>query len=57
MNPFQNRRLGGTSLELPLLGFGGAPLGELFEKVPEERSLKILNEAYNSGIRFYDTAP
>ena len=57
MNPFQNRRLGGTSLELPLLGFGGAPLGELFEKVPEERSLEILNEAYSSGIRYYDTAP
>ena len=57
MDPFQTRRLGNTSVELPQFGFGGAPLGELFEKVEEEQSSETLNAAYSSGIRYFDTAP
>ena len=30
MNPFETRKLGKTAVELPQLGFGSAPLGELF---------------------------
>ena len=57
MNPLDTRYLGKTGLKLPLLGFGGAPLGELFKKVSLSQAEETINQAYDSGIRFYDTAP
>ena len=57
MNPLDKRCLGKTGVELPLLGFGGAPLGELFKKVEFLQVEETLNQAYEIGIRYYDTAP
>jgi D-threo-aldose 1-dehydrogenase len=57
MNPFETRLLGNTGIKIPLLGFGGAPLGELFEIVEHKQAVETLDEAYASGIRYYDTAP
>jgi D-threo-aldose 1-dehydrogenase len=57
MNPFQDRRPGNISVEVPLIGFGDAHLGELFEKVYEAQSSATLKTPYSSGIHFYDTAP
>ena len=57
MNPLDNRFLGKTGVKLPILGFGGAPLGELFKKVSLPQTENTLNQAYESGIRYYDTAP
>ncbi|SVD65921.1 uncharacterized protein METZ01_LOCUS418775, partial [marine metagenome] len=57
MNPLDKRCLGKTGVELPLLGFGGAPLGELFKKVSLPQAEETLNQAYDSGMRYYDTAP
>ena len=57
MNPLDKRLLGKTGLKLPLLGFGGAPLGGLFKKVSLRHTEETLNQAYDSGIRYYDTAP
>ena len=57
MDPFATRRLGTTDCHLPLLGFGGAPLGELFTRVTEEDATSTLNASWDSGIRYYDTAP
>jgi D-threo-aldose 1-dehydrogenase len=39
------------------LGFGGAPLGGLFESVREEDARAALEAAYAAGIRYFDTAP
>ena len=57
MNHLNKRFLGKTGLKLPLLGFGGAPLGELYKKVSLIQAEKTLYQAYDSGIRYYDTAP
>ena len=57
MNKLPLRKVGQTSLELPILGFGGAPLGELFERVSETQSRQTLESAWSAGIRYYDTAP
>ena len=57
MNPFDTKILGKTGVKTPLLGFGGAPLGELFEKVEHRQAVETLKEAYAAGIRYYDTAP
>ena len=51
MNHLDKRFLGETGVKLPLLGFGGAPLGELFKKVELSQAEETLNQAYDSGIR------
>ena len=56
MNKLPLRQLGQTNLSLPILGFGGAPLGELFERVSETQSHETL-ATWSVGIRHYDTAP
>ena len=40
-----------------LIGFGGAPLGDLFTVVPDSDAEATLNAAWDNGIRYYDTAP
>src|ERR1700741_3943498 len=39
------------------LGFGGAPLGNLFAAIAEDDALKLVRHAYDRGIRYFDTAP
>lgn len=51
------RKVGNTTLELPVFGFGAAHLGELYGKVDEATSQATLNAAWDAGIRYYDTAP
>ena len=57
MSEIPKRRLGRTELHVSEVGFGSAPLGELFEKVSEAGARATLESAWNSGIRYYDTAP
>jgi D-threo-aldose 1-dehydrogenase len=57
MNPTETRKLGNTGVELTQLGFGTAPLGELFFKVDELTAAATLQAAWDAGIRYYDTAP
>jgi D-threo-aldose 1-dehydrogenase len=51
------RRVGQTALEVGILGLGGAPLGDFYEKIPEEQALATIEAAYRAGIRLYDTSP
>lgn len=39
------------------LGFGGAPLGNMFEAVDEDTAEGALEAAWATGVRFFDTAP
>lgn len=39
------------------LGFGTAPLGNMFRAIPEEEALATVDAAWESGIRYFDTAP
>jgi len=47
----------GASLSFSELGFGSAPIGNLYAAVPEARSTATLEAAWDAGIRYYDTAP
>jgi L-galactose dehydrogenase len=49
-------RLGRTELEVSRLGFGTAPLGELFGAVDEFAAIAVVHEALDLGISFFDTA-
>ena len=57
MKPIASRPLGQTGVKLPALGFGGAPLGELFQRIDEDDAQEMLRAAWSSGIRYFDTAP
>jgi D-threo-aldose 1-dehydrogenase len=39
------------------LGFGGAPLGNMFEVVDEGTAEAALTAAWETGVRYFDTAP
>jgi D-threo-aldose 1-dehydrogenase len=39
------------------LGFGGAPLGNMFDVVDEATAQAALTAAWDSGVRYFDTAP
>jgi D-threo-aldose 1-dehydrogenase len=51
------RRVGRTSLDLPVFGMGTAHVGELYGPVPEPESQATFDAAWAAGVRFYDTAP
>ncbi|MFF9428556.1 aldo/keto reductase [Streptomyces sp. NPDC004288] len=39
------------------LGFGTAPLGNMFRAIPEDEALATVEAAWDQGIRLYDSAP
>ena len=54
---FARRSVGGTGLTVPTLGFGGAPLGGLFDAVSKAQAEATLREAFKAGMTYVDTAP
>src|SRR5437762_2592140 len=55
--PLPLRTLGRTGLSVSALGFGSAPLGNLYRAVSESDAQETLDTAIKLGIRFFDTAP
>jgi D-threo-aldose 1-dehydrogenase len=53
----QRRGLGQTAIEVAALGFGGNVLGILYGTVDEAAALDTVAAAYETGVRFFDTAP
>ncbi|GKS14982.1 D-threo-aldose 1-dehydrogenase [Paenibacillus chitinolyticus] len=39
------------------LGFGTAPLGNMYRNIPEEEAMATVDAAWESGVRYFDTAP
>lgn len=39
------------------LGFGAAPLGNMFRDIPEQEALATVEAAWTAGIRYFDNAP
>ena len=46
-----------TRLRASPLGFGGAPLGNLFRAVSDDAAAALVAHAYDAGVRYFDTAP
>jgi len=47
----------GNELTFTQLGFGSAPLGNLYRAIGDDEAQAILNLAWTGGVRYYDTAP
>ena len=57
VNPADTRDLGRSGLEVTQLGYGAAPLGDLFVTVGEAEAQAALSAAWDAGVRYFDTAP
>ena len=57
MNPLETMKIGSTGLEVARIGLGGAPMGGLFTDVASKDAFGILKTAYESGMKYFDTAP
>ena len=47
----------GAELSFTELGFGAAPLGNLYRPMTEKEARATLDAAWTAGCRYYDTAP
>lgn len=43
--------------KLPTLGFGAAPLGNLYRPMTDGEAQALLQSAWDDGLRYFDTAP
>jgi D-threo-aldose 1-dehydrogenase len=57
MQPDTKVKFGRVDLEVTAFGFGTAPIGNIFREIDEETSDGMIQEAWNTGVRYYDTAP
>jgi L-galactose dehydrogenase len=53
----QYRQLGRTGLTVSAVGFGTAPLGELFGAVDENQAIAVVRKALDAGVTFFDSSP
>jgi len=57
VNHMARRRIARTALEVPVLGFGGATLGDAQGAISEHQALAALEAGYAAGIDYFDTSP
>ena len=57
MDPAKKRRFGRVDLDVTLMGYGAAPIGNIFRPVAEEEAAAMIHAAWNAGVRCFDTAP
>jgi D-threo-aldose 1-dehydrogenase len=60
MNPHSavpRRRLGRTGLDVSALGFGTAPLGDLYRKLDDATAIAAVERAFALGVNLLDTSP
>ena len=55
--PITQRQFGRSSLNLSLLGFGAAPIGNLYQPLTDLQARQAVDSALVAGIRYFDTAP
>ena len=57
MPTLPTRKLGKTGLDVTVLGFGAAPLGDLYRQLDDETAIATAETAARLGITLFDTAP
>jgi D-threo-aldose 1-dehydrogenase len=50
-------RLGRTQVEVSVLGFGAAPIGNLYTAIDDDEARAAVDAAWDGGVRYFDTAP
>lgn len=55
--PLRSRKIAHTSVALTELGFGASVIGNLYRITPPHDASATVDAAWESGIRYFDTAP
>jgi len=55
--PLPTRTLGRSGIAVTALGFGGAPLGDLYGALDDATAIAAVDAAAGAGITLFDTAP
>jgi D-threo-aldose 1-dehydrogenase len=55
--PPPGNQLGSSTVSVTAMGFGGAPIGNLFHRVHDERAAATVAAALDVGVGYFDTAP
>jgi D-threo-aldose 1-dehydrogenase len=53
----RRRRIGRTEIDVTELGFGAAPIGNLFKEITDKVAAQAVETAWEAGVRYFDTAP
>lgn len=53
----RRRAIANTGIEVTELGFGAAPIGNLYRAIDDEQAIATVEAAWAGGIRYFDTAP
>jgi D-threo-aldose 1-dehydrogenase len=56
-SPTDRHTIGCHGVRVSVLGFGAAPMGNLYARVTEDEAQAALHAAFEGGIRYFDTAP
>jgi D-threo-aldose 1-dehydrogenase len=56
-NELPRRALGRSGLEVTVMGFGTAPLGDLYAHLDDSVAIATVESGYRAGIRLFDTSP
>jgi|SRR6185312_11624856 D-threo-aldose 1-dehydrogenase len=57
MSTLQRRALGRTGLQVSILGFGTAPLGDLYLQLDDRAAIASVERAFELGVNLLDTSP
>jgi D-threo-aldose 1-dehydrogenase len=57
MQVSDKRVLGRSGVEVTIMGFGGAPLGNMYQAFSDAQARATVEAGYDAGIRYFDTAP
>ena len=57
MTALPTRPLGRSGLTVSILGFGGAPLGDLYDLLDDEIAMRSVATAADLGVTLFDVAP
>lgn len=57
MKPADKQKFGRVDLEVTAFSYGTVPIGNIFEFVEDQTSNAMIEHCWDSGIRFFDTAP
>jgi len=57
IDAMEYRKLGGTDLKVSLLGFGTAPLGDIYGAADPAEATRAVHMAIDRGINFFDASP
>ena len=57
MTTLKRRKVGKTKLEVTEIGLGGAPMGGFRATISDAEAVKLTDDGYDAGIRYFDTSP